>query len=169
VAVEIRLIEPEELKKVVVDNTVMPNAIAHPSAHKLLETRRGKLLEAVRVNGIVLKRTFERKRKHLTRKASRYGYTKWYRRMEKVIEVQGTIADSLSREIARKANVLSEAVQEALMQSLGRSNRIRLQAKQSKDAKRPKVYDWYFPKVLCIAKGKVKKSPMSLVPRWELP
>ena len=44
--------------------------------------------------------------------------------MRKVIKRQGTIVGRLSREIARKANVLSEAVQEALMQPLGRANRI---------------------------------------------
>ena len=38
VAIEIGLIKPEELKKVVVDSTVMPKAIAHPTDSKLLET-----------------------------------------------------------------------------------------------------------------------------------
>jgi transposase, IS5 family len=159
VAVEIGLIKPEELKKVVVDSTVMPKAIAHPTDSKLLETSRDKLVEVARANGITLKQTFEREGKYLTHKAGRYGHAKQFRRMRKVIKRQGTIVGRLSREIARKANVLSEAVQEALMQPLGRANRIRLQVKQGKNAKNtngPKIYSWHAPEVSCIAKGKAK-------------
>ena len=135
VAVEIGLIKPEELKKVVVDSAVMPKAIAYPTDSKLLETSRDKLVEAARANGITLKQTFEREGKHLTHKASRYAHAKQYRRMRKVIKRQGTIGGRLSREIARKANALSAAVQEALMQPLGKANRTRLQVKQGKNAK----------------------------------
>jgi IS5 family transposase len=156
VAVEIGLIKPEELKKVVVDSTVMPKAIAHPTDSKLLETSRDKLVEVAKANGITLKQTFEREGKHLTHKAGRYGHAKQYRRMRKVIKRQGTIVGRLSREIARKANALSEAVQEALMQPLGRANLIRLQVKQGKNTKGPKIYSWHAPEVSCIAKGKAK-------------
>jgi transposase, IS5 family len=42
------------------------------------------------------------------------------------------------------------------MQPLGRANRIRLQVKQGKNAKGPKIYSWHAPEVSCIAKGKAK-------------
>ena len=99
-----------------------------------------KLVEVAKANGIALKQTFEREGKYLTHKAGRYGHAKQFRRMRKVIKRQGTIVGRLSREIARKANTLSEAVQEALMQPLGRANRIRLQVKQGKNTKGPKIY-----------------------------
>ena len=156
VAVEIGLIKPEELKRVVVDSTVMPKAIAHPTDSKLLETSRDKLVQVAKANGIALKQTFEREGKYLTHKAGRYGHAKQYRRMRKVIKRQGTIVGRLSREIARKANALSEAVQEALMRPLGRAHRIRLQIKQGKNTKGPKIYSWHAPEVSCIAKGKAK-------------
>ena len=156
VAVEIGLIKPEELKRVVVDSTVMPKAIAHPTDSKLLETSRDKLVQVAKANGIALKQTFEREGKYLTHKAGRYGHAKQYRRMRKAIKRQGTIVGRLSREIARKANTLSAAVQEALMQPLGRANRIRLQIKQGKNTKGPKIYSWHAPEVSCIAKGKAK-------------
>ncbi len=159
---------PEELKLVVVGSTVMPKAIAHPSDSKLLETSRDKLVQVAKANGIALKQTFERESKYLTHKAGRYGHAKQFRRMRKVITRQGTIVGRLSREIARKTNVLSEAVQEALMQPLGRANRIRLQVKQGKNTKGPKIYSWHAPKVSCIAKGKAK-TPMSSAPRRALP
>ncbi len=156
VAVEIGLIKPEELKRGIVDSTVMPKAIAYPTDSKLLETSREKLMEVAKANGITLKQTFEREGKQLTHKASRYGHAKQYRRMRKVMKRQGTIVGRLYREIARKANALSEAVQEALMQPLGRANRIRLQVKQGRNAKGPKIYSWHAPEVSCIAKGKAK-------------
>jgi hypothetical protein len=62
--------------------------------------------------------------------------------MRKVIRRQGTIVGRLSREIARKANVLSEAVQEALMQPLGRANRIRLQVKQGNSSSTSFAHKW---------------------------
>jgi transposase, IS5 family len=156
VAVEIGLIKPEELKKLVVDSTVMPKAIAHSTDSKLLETSREKLVQVAKANDMTLKQTFEREGKYLTHKAGRYGHAKQFRRMRKVIKRQGTIVGRLSREIARKANPLSEAVQEALMQPLGRANRIRLQVKQGKNAKGPKIYSSHAPEVSCIAKCKAK-------------
>ena len=72
-----------------------------------------------------LKQTSEREGKHLTHKACRYGHAKQFRRMRKVIKRQDNIVGRLSREIARKANALSAAVQEALMKPLGKANRIR--------------------------------------------
>jgi len=52
------------LKKVVVDSTVMPKAIAYPTDSKLLETSRDKLVETARANGITLKQTFELEGSH---------------------------------------------------------------------------------------------------------
>jgi len=156
VAVGLGLIKPEELEKVVVDTTVMPKAIAHPTDSRLLETSRARLVEAAKRNGIALKQTFEKEGKHLSHKAGRYAHAKQYRRMRKVIKRQGTIVGRLSREIARKANGLSQAVQEALIQPLGKAQRIRLQIQRGRSADTPKVYSWHAPEVSCIAKGKAK-------------
>ena len=52
VAVETGLIKPQELKRVVVDTTVQPKAVAHPTDSRLLQTARTKLVEAAKAVGI---------------------------------------------------------------------------------------------------------------------
>ena len=54
VAVELKLIKPQDLTRVIVDNTVQHKAIAHPTDSRLLETARVKLVEAAKDAGIDL-------------------------------------------------------------------------------------------------------------------
>lgn len=58
VAVELKLIKPQELTRVIVDTTVQSKAIAHPTDSRLLETARTKLVQAAKEAGIELKQTF---------------------------------------------------------------------------------------------------------------
>lgn len=55
-AVETGLIKPQELKRVVVDTTVQPKAVAHPTDSRLLETARTKLVEAAKAATIAYAR-----------------------------------------------------------------------------------------------------------------
>jgi hypothetical protein len=66
VAVELGLIKPQDLKRVVVDTTVQPKAVAHPTDSRLLETARTKLVQAAKQAGIALKQTFAKEGKHWT-------------------------------------------------------------------------------------------------------
>lgn len=155
-AVAIGLIKSEQLRRVVVDDTVMPKAIAHPTDSKLLERSREKIVEIAAANGIALKQTFEKGGKHLTHKACRYGHSGRCRCMRRVTKRQGTIVVRLSRKTAGEVNAMSAAVQEALMHLPGRANRTRLQVKQGKNTKGPKINSWHTHEVSCIAKGKAK-------------
>lgn len=58
VAVEFKLIKPQELTRLIVDRAVQHEAIAHPTDSCLLETARAKLVEAAKDAGIDLKQTF---------------------------------------------------------------------------------------------------------------
>ena len=71
VAVELKLIQPQELTRVIVDSTVQHKAIAHPTDSRLLETARVKLVDAAKDAGIHLKQTFAKEGKELGRKAGR--------------------------------------------------------------------------------------------------
>lgn len=57
VALELKLIKPQELTRVIVDSTVQEKAIAHPTDSRLLEVARTQLVEAARDAGIALKQT----------------------------------------------------------------------------------------------------------------
>ena len=157
VAVELQLIKPQELTRVIVDSTVQHKAIAHPTDSRLLETARVKLVEAAKGTGIDLKQTFAKEGKELGRKAGRYAHARQFKRMGRVIKRQRTIVGRLQREIDRKASAIGAAVREALAETLNKAQRIVAQSGQRKaiDGKR-KLYSFHAPEVDCISKGKAR-------------
>jgi IS5 family transposase len=157
VAVELKLIKPQELSRVIVDSTVQHKAIAHPTDSRLLETARIKLVEAAKDAGIHLKQTFAKEGKELGRKAGRYAHARQFKRMRRAIKRQRTIVGRLHREIDRKASAIGQAVREALGETLNKARRIVDQSGQRKAADgQPKLYAWHAPEVDCISKGKAK-------------
>jgi IS5 family transposase len=99
VAVDLKLIKPQELTRVIVDSTVQHKAIAHPTDSRLLETARAKLVEAAKDAGIDLKQTFAKEGKELGRKAGRYAHARQFKRMRRAIKRQRTIVGRLQREV----------------------------------------------------------------------
>lgn len=74
VGVTLKLIAKKQLATVIVDSTVMPMAIAHPTDSKMPETARSKLVEAAKGAGIQLKQTYAKEGHHLKFKAARYAH-----------------------------------------------------------------------------------------------
>jgi IS5 family transposase len=74
VAVNLKLISKKALETVVVDTTVQPKAVAHPTDSRLLEVCRAKLVGLAKAAGTVLKQTFAKEGKTLTRQASGYAH-----------------------------------------------------------------------------------------------
>ena len=157
VAVELKLIKPQELSRVIVDSTVQHKAIAHPTDSRLLETARAKLVEAAKGAGIDLKQTFAMEGKELGRKAGRYAHARQFKRMRRAIKRQRTIVGLLQREVDRKASAIGAAVRQALGEALNKARRIVDQSGQRKAADgQPKLYAWHAPEVDCISKGKAR-------------
>ena len=158
VAVELKLIKPQELNRVIVDSTVQEKAIAHPTDSRLLETARIKLVDAAKAAGISLKQTFAKEGAQLSRQAGRYAHARQFKRMRRAIKRQRTIVGRLSREMDRKANMLGQAVRAALGEVLNKANRIAAQSAQRKGVRgQPKLYAWHAPEVDCISKGKARR------------
>jgi IS5 family transposase len=156
-AVNMKLISPKELATVVVDSTVQPKAIAHPTDSKLLETARQKLVAAAKDAGIDLKQTFAKEGRLLRFKAGRYAHAKQFKRMGRAIKRQRTIVARIARQMERGASALSQAVRDALQGSLTKARQIVAQAASRKNTgTTPKLYAWHAPEVECIAKGKSK-------------
>ena len=157
-AVELGLIKPQELTCVVVDSTVQPKAIAHPTDSRLLEVARTKLVEAAKEAGIELKQTFAKEGKALARQAGRYAAARQFKRMRRAIKRQRTIVGRLVREIERKASAIGAAVRQALDETLHKAQRIVAQSGQRKAPDgQPKLYAWHAPEVECISKGKARQ------------
>lgn len=158
VAVQLKLIKPQELARVIVDSTVQHKSIAHPTDSRLLETARVKLVEAAKDAGIDLKQTFSKEGKELGRKAGRYAHARQFKRMRRAIKRQRTIVARLQREIGRKASAIGAAVREALGETLEKAQRIVAQSGQRKAVDgQPKLYAWHAPEVDCISKGKARQ------------
>lgn len=157
VAVDLKLIKPQELARVIVDSTVQHKAIAHPTDSRLLETARIKLVKAAKDAGIDLKQTFAKEGQQLNRKAGRYAHARQFNRMKRAIKRQRTIVGRLQREVDRKASAIGQAVRQALGQTLNKAERIVAQSGRRKvgDGQR-KLYAWHAPEVDCISKGKAK-------------
>lgn len=161
VAVELKLIKPQELSRVIVDSTVQHKAIAHPTDSKLLETARVKLVEAAKAAGVELKQTYAKEGQALSHKAGRYAHARQFRRMRRTIARQRTVVGRLQRDIERKFAALTgvaAAVHEALQTTLARAAQIVAQSgsKKAKDGT-PKLYSFHAPEVSCINKGKSKQ------------
>ena len=131
----------------IVDSTVQHKAIAHPTDSCLLETARGKLVQAAKDAGIDLKQTFAKEGQHLNRKAGRYAHARQFKRMKRAIKRQRTIVGRLQREIERKASAIGAAVREALGETLSKAERITAQSGQRKAIDgQPKLYAWHAPR-----------------------
>ena len=139
VAVDLKLIKPQELTRVIVDSTVQHKAIAHPTDSRLLESARAKLVAAAKDAGIDLKQTFAKEGRHLSRKAARYAHARQFNRMKRAIKRQRTIVGRLQREIERKATAATTAttaigagVRQVLGETLEKAARIVAQSGQRK-------------------------------------
>lgn len=163
VALELKLIKPQELSRVIVDTTVQEKAIAHPTDSRLLETARAKLVESAKNAGIELKQTFAKEGMALSRQAGRHAHARQFKRMRRAIKRQRTIVGRLQREIERKletkASAIGQAVRQALGETLSKAARIATQSGQRKAIDgQPKLYAWHAPEVECISKGKARQS-----------
>jgi IS5 family transposase len=164
VALNLKLISAKHLETVIVDTTVQPKAIAHPTDSKLLEVARNKLVEIAKENSIPLKQTFAKEGKALQFQAGRYAHARQFRRMRKAVKRQSTIVRKLHSAIESKMTMLSEAVKGALAAPLARAQQLILQARTRRPQKRgagqgsatPKIYSWHAPEVACINKGKAR-------------
>lgn len=157
VAVQMKLIKPQELTRVIVDSTVQDKAIARPTDSRLLETARAKLVEAAKDAGIDLKQTFIKEGPQLSRQAGRYAHARQFKRMRRTIKRQRTIVGRLRREIDRKASAIGQALRQALDETLNKAARIAEQSGQRKAVDgQPKLYAWHAPEVACISKGKAR-------------
>ena len=158
VAVELELIGKNDLREVIVDTTVQPKAIAHPTDSRLLEVARTKLVQAAKDAGVALKQTFAKEGKELRFKAGRYAHAKQTRRLKTTLKRQRIILGRLQRDIERKAKVMSLAVRDALDHAMHKASRLIEQSQQRKTVKgNPKLYAWHAPEVECINKGKARQ------------
>jgi len=152
VAVKSEVVKVKDLKKVIVDTTVMPKNIEFPTDSKLYNKARERLVKLAAKNGIELRQNYNLIAKTLLRKISGYLHAKQMKRARKAIKHLKTIVGRVVRDVERKIGS-SANLAEIFTPILNQSRQLLLQERTSKN----KIYSLHEPDVACISKGKAHK------------
>jgi transposase, IS5 family len=153
VAVKTEALKPSELAEVVVDTTVQPKNIMHPTDAKLLNRARERLVRLARKHGIVLRQSYARVGKLALIRYQRYAHAKQFKRARKALRRLKTYLGRVIRDIVRKIEG-NPALKAIFAGPLSRALRLLTQKKRQEA---PKVYSIHAPEVECIGKGKAHK------------
>ncbi|MEZ5720011.1 MAG: IS5 family transposase [Burkholderiaceae bacterium] len=146
------VVKASSVDRVIVDTTVMPKAIAHPTDSRLLERSRQHLVKAAQEHGIALRQNYNRTAPRLAAQIGRYAHAKQFKRMRKAVRTLRTRVGRVQREVARQLAALPEQAQAKVRDLLARTGRILTQKTKDKN----KLYALHAPEVECISKGKAR-------------
>jgi IS5 family transposase len=147
-AIEAGLMKRQSLGTVVVDTTVQPKAIAHPTDSRLLNRAREQLVQAAQDAGIPLRQSYARVGKAAEAQAGRYAHAQQWRRMRREVKRLRTWLGRVIRDVQRKGGELTDE----LKARIDTAQRLYEQRRDSKN----KLYALHAPEVECIAKGKAR-------------
>jgi transposase, IS5 family len=141
-----------DLQRVVVDTTVQPKAIAHPTDHRLLLRSIEKLTDLAKREGVALRQSYRRVAKRASIMAGRYIHAKQFKRARRAIKFLRIRLGRVIRDIRRKID--GDGFLEMKFQHLlSLATRVKTQEQRQRG---PKVYALHAPEVECIGKGKAR-------------
>ena len=141
---------PRDLERVVVDTTVQPKAIAHPTDARLCHRALEKLVDLARRNAVPLRQSYRRVAKRAAIMVGRYSHAHQFKRARRQLKFLRTRLGRVIRDIRRKI-AGDEALQQRFATLLGLAQRVRSQDHRQRGHK---VYSLHAPEVECIGKGK---------------
>jgi IS5 family transposase len=141
-----------DLERVVVDTTVQPKAIAHPSDARLCHRALEKLVELARRTNVPLRQTYRRVAKRAAIMVGRYIHAHQFKRARRQLKFLRIRLGRVIRDIRRKI-AGDEALRERFADLLALATRVRFQDHRQRG---PKVYSLHAPEVECIGKGKAR-------------
>lgn len=142
------VIKQASMQTVVLDTTVQPKAIAHPTDSRLLNHAREQLVKAAQDDGIVLRQSYARLGVAAERQASRYAHARQYKRMRSELRKLRTWLGRIIGDVQRKVSTMSQS----LKAKLATAQSLHAQQRQDKN----KLYALHAPEVECLAKGKAR-------------
>jgi IS5 family transposase len=145
--------KPSDFAKVIVDTTVQPKAIAHPTDAKLMHRAREKLVRLAKKHGVVLRQSYQRVGKYALIAYQRYAHAKQFKRARRQLRKLRTILGRVERDIARKVRA-NAALLDIFRRPLWLAERVR---EQRQNQRGRKVYSLHAPEVECIGKGKAHR------------
>lgn len=145
-----KTITDQSCEKVIVDTTVQPKAVQHPTDTRLYYRALMSLVRVAKIEGIALRQSYTRVAKFSFLKHGRHMKAKQYKRARKEQKRIKVFAGRVMRELERKLNDEAYARHRRTM-ILGEL--VLTQARKTKG----KVYSMHAPEVECLAKGKAHK------------
>ena len=141
-------VKGNDLKKVIVDTTVMEKNIAHPTDARLYETARRKLV------GIGLGQNYNRLAPRLAGQVGGYAHARQFKRMRKALRRLKGYTGRVLRDIERQLDRVPEgALRARIKEMIALVNRLLAQKTKDKN----KLYSLHEPTVDCISKGNAHK------------
>jgi IS5 family transposase len=150
VAHESGALRTKDLKRVTVDTTVQPKAIAFPTDARLLHAAIKGLNRLAQKHGVRLRQSYIRIAQRAAMMAGRYAHAKQFNRHRRQLRLLRTRLGRLIRDIRRKI-AGQQQVEAAFEAALSRASQIRSQQQRQRGWK---LYSFHAPEVECIGKGK---------------
>ena len=142
----------KDLERVVVDTTIQPKAIAHPTDARLCHHAIEKLVDLARRNGVPLRQSYRRVAKRAAIMVGRYTHAHQFKRARRELKFLRTRLGRVIRDIRRKI-AGNDELRERFANLLALAGRVRFQDHRQRG---PKVYALHAPEVECIGKGKAR-------------
>jgi IS5 family transposase len=147
-------VKDTDLKRVIVDTTVMEKNITHPTDARLYETARRKLVGLAREAGINLRQNYNRLAPRLAGQVGRYAHARQFKRMRKALRRLKGYTGRVLRDIERQLDRVSDgALKARIVEMIALVNRLLAQRPKDKN----KLYSLHEPELDCISKGKAHK------------
>jgi IS5 family transposase len=150
---------------VIVDTTVQPKAVAHPTDAKLMHRARENLVKLAKETGVRLRQSYERVGKRALIAHQRYAHAKQFKRAHRALKAIRTYLGRVTRDIVPKIKGRPDW-QSAFAHPLMLARRVR---EQRQNQRGKKVYSLHAPEVECIGKGKAHIGPTSSASRCRSP
>jgi IS5 family transposase len=142
----------KDLERVVVDTTVQPKAIAHPTDARLNHRALEKLVRLAQQSGLRLRQSYRRVAKRAAIMVGRYTHARQFqraRRRLKFLRVRlGRVIRDIQRQIAGRPELVAK-----FAPLLSLASQVRAQEQRQRGRK---IYALHAPEVECIGKGKAR-------------
>lgn len=145
-------IETKDLERVVVDTTVQPKAIAHPTDARLMHRALIKLVKLARDEGVELRQSYLRVAKRAAIMVGRYSHAHQFKRARRALKFLRTRLGRVIRDIRRKIEG-NDALETRFAPLLALALKVMFQDQRRRGRK---VYALHAPEVECIGKGKAR-------------
>src|SRR3984957_4956994 len=141
-----------DLERVVVDTTVQPKAIAHPTDARLCHRAPEKLVDLAQRHDVPLRQSYRRVAKRAAIMVGRYTHAHQFKRARRELKFLRTRLGRVIRDIRRKIEG-DNRLEDRFGPLLDLALRVRHQEQRQRG---PKVYSLHAPEVECIGKGKAR-------------